>query len=260
MAFPFGIHWGQGHFSAASPSLQHHPAPQTFPQHNSIYTPEIPSLYTFQKKGKKAQLCFQMAFQDARVGTLGNVWECPHAAGGALWDHLPTHPRTNNSPALKWHSLNMQMSQLISRKFPINYDSLSVSLLVSDVRFQGYSLAQMLGEKWSVNIYGLKGETLEPEDLSLCFSQAASPHPSLGACFGDRQMLYMHTYQLPLANSASSAQNIKYLTHAQLEQKILFSRKSFALYFLQVWHFIHSSPAFLHKAGIGTSQSQAHSA
>lgn len=185
-----------------------------------------------------------MAFQDARVGTLGNVWECPHAAGAALWDHLPTHPRTNNSPALKWHGLNMQMSQLISRKFPINYDSLSVSLVVSDVRFQGYSLAQMLGEKWSVNIYGLKGETLEPEDLSPCFSQAASPHPSLGACFGDRQMLYMHMYQLPLANSASPAQNIKYLTHAQLEQKILFSRKSFALYFLRVWHFIHSSPAF----------------
>lgn len=71
-------------------------------------------------------------------------------------------------------------------------------------------------------------------------------------------MLYM--YQLPLANAASPAQNIKYLTHAELEEKILFSRKSSALYFLQVWHFIHFSPAFCMMQTLGIFQNEAQSA
>lgn len=148
------------------------PGPTDLPQHNFIYTPEIPSLYTLQKRKKKAHLCFQMASQDVRFGgteglSPGKCLGVPHAAVELSGITFP--PATQQSPARKWHSLNMQMSQLISCKFPINYYSLSVSLLVSAVRFQGHSLArseQTSGEKWSVNIYGLKGETLEFEDLS----------------------------------------------------------------------------------------------
>lgn len=44
------------------------------------------------------------------------------------------------------------------------------------------------------------------------------------------------TCKLPVANSAFPAQNIKYSTHAGLERKICFSRKSFALCFVQVSH------------------------
>lgn len=89
---------------------------------------------------------------------------------------------------------------------------------------------------------------------------ASTAHPSPWACFGDRQMLFMYMYQLPLANSASPAQNIKYFTHAELEQKILFSRKSFALYFLRVWHFIHFSSAFFMAQTLGTFQNQTQNA
>lgn len=136
-------------------------------------------LYAFQRRGKKhnsvAKWLFKMTgLEAARVRTPGNVWKCPHAAGAAGRSSPGSPARPPGRPhkqqhAPKCHSLNMQMSQLISCRFPINYYSLSVSILVSDVRFQGYSLArseQMLREKWRVNIYGLKGETLEFEDLS----------------------------------------------------------------------------------------------
>lgn len=98
-----------------------------------------------------------------RVRTLGNVCKCP-GRSSLRWDH-----HANSSPAPKWHRLKMRKSRLISCKFPINDYPFSVALAVSDARFQGYSSArweQMLREKRSVNIYGLKGETLEFEDLS----------------------------------------------------------------------------------------------